>query len=263
MKKKCYFFSDIYESFMRWPLWVYLAQTDIKLRYRRSALGPWWITMSMSIFVGALGIVYSRLLKQDPGVYLPFLATGYLIWIFITTCITESSDVFIQAQGLIKQIKVPYLIHILRCMTRNLMILFHNLLVYVAIALYFKLQVSWLPVLAIPGLILILLNMFWVCLLVSMLGTRYRDIPPVIASLVTVFFFISPITWMPKMIGEASILIQYNPVTYLLDVVRSPLLGQWPLQLSWIILLCTFILGTAMSLAMYKKYKNRIPFWVG
>lgn len=244
-------------------LWHHLGSMDIKLRYRRSSLGPWWITISMAIFIATLSMVYSRLFHQVVADYLPFLACGYLLWLFISTCVNESSDVFFQSQGLIKQLVIPYTVYVMRCVYRNAIIFAHNFLIYLLLAVYLQLPVGGLSLLAVLGMLLVIMNVFWVCLLLAMIGARFRDIPPIIQSLVTLTFFISPISWMPQLIGERSMIVMCNPVTYLLDIVRSPLLGQAPAVQSWVVASVGATLGLAISFSFYHRYKSGVPFWIG
>ena len=53
--------KDIVQAITKFPMFIiFTAWLDIRVRYRRSTLGPWWITLSMIIFTATLSIVYSR-----------------------------------------------------------------------------------------------------------------------------------------------------------------------------------------------------------
>ena len=254
--------KDVCESFVRWRLWIFLAWAEIRMRYRRSTLGPWWITISMAIFTAAISVVYSRLFHQDPLNYLPFLVSGMVLWTFISTCVIESTVLFKTYQGYIKQIKLPYLIYPLRHLSANVIIFGHNFFVYVILLFFCHIPISSVTLLVIPGFLLILINMLWINLLVGLIGTRFRDFAPIIISMVQVAFFVTPITWMPKLVGENSLVVKLNPVVYLLDIFRSPLMGEAPQGESWLVSIALAIVGCSLCFYIFAKYRQRIPFWV-
>lgn len=254
--------ADAVTSMRKSKLWLFLGWSEIRLKYRRSTLGPWWITLSMAIFVAAMGVVYSRLFHQDVLSYLPFLICGMLVWMFISSSVIESSMIFKNSQGFIKQVKLPYFTYPLKFLFMNTVILLHNFVVYLILLCLSHIELSWHMLLALPGFILLAANVLWVSILLALIGTRFRDIPQIINSLVQVVFFISPITWLPKLVGENSLILKLNPVVYLLDIVRSPLLGQLPAMNSWITCISMCIVGSLFTFMMFAKYRSRIPFWI-
>ena len=128
---------DLTDSLSKWRLWTYLGWNDIKMRYRGSVLGPFWITASMLIFITAFSMVYSRLLNQPIKEYVPFLTAGYLVWLMIASVLTESCNTFVEAASFITEIKLPYSMYIFRVSWRHIIIFFHNILVYIAVVFYF------------------------------------------------------------------------------------------------------------------------------
>lgn len=255
-------FADICESIGRSKIWLNLGWIDIQQRYRGSVLGPIWISISMTIFILALSIVYTRLFQQDIKTFLPFLTAGMLVWIFISTVVTESVDAFLGSRTLIENIKLPYFLYILRLLWRNHIIFYHNLVVFFLVALIFKLSININTLLFIPGFILVSLLLINVSLVIGLLGTRFRDIPPVVNSLTMVLFFVSPVTWQPEFIGANSLIIRLNPIFYILDLIRSPLLGKAPLIDSWVVIVAMIILSAVIACSIFGRFKNRIAFWV-
>ena len=144
---------DIVEGLGRWELWSTTAWYDIRQRYRRSVLGPFWLTLSMGILVGTMGILYAHLFGQSVADYVPYLALGLIAWTFIATFITEGSNVFITYSGLISQAKAPLSTHVFRVVWRNLIIFAHNIWIYVAVAIIFGIWPGATGLLVIPGLL--------------------------------------------------------------------------------------------------------------
>ena len=66
------------------------------LRYRRSLIGPFWLTLSMGIMVGTVGLIYGQLFKVEASSYLPYLTVGLLVWGLISSCISDGCQTFIE-----------------------------------------------------------------------------------------------------------------------------------------------------------------------
>ena len=179
-------FVDVFKSFQ---LCFFLAWFDIRIRYRRSKIGPFWITISMAIFIVALGAVYSKLFNMKAEEYMPNLAAGYLFWTLIATALSESPTVFIENGSYLKDMKINLLVLIVRALTRNFIIFLHNAVFIAGVCMYFGIWPQWQMLFVIPGVFLVLINLFWITLVFSILGARYRDLTPIIQSMVQVLFF--------------------------------------------------------------------------
>lgn len=254
--------NDLYLAIERRELWMYFAWQDIRLRYRRSVIGPFWITISMAIFIMTLGVIYSRLFKMEITEYLPYLAASFVLWGLIASTLGESTTVFIDAGGYLKDMKINPLVIIFRMLTRNLLIFMHNLIILIGIYIYFKINPGFYILIAIAGILLVLLNLLVIAIPLSFLGARYRDIPPIVQSGIQIIFFVTPITWLPKLVSNDSWLIRINPFSYYFDLVRSPLLGATPHLNSWIASTLTLIFFSSLSYFVYKTKSSRIAFWI-
>lgn len=256
---------DLTEGLKKWRIWLMLGLQDIKLRYRRSVLGPFWITISMAITVYSMGFLYGRLFRADLQYYYPFLVAGMLTWTFIASAITELTDTFIVADGLIKQVKLPYTLYLHRIITRNLLIFFHNTLVMLPIYLLFPAgaKINFYTLLLIPGLTLIYVNALLYGVVLSMIGLRYRDISQIIKSLVTVIFFITPIMWNPLILPQADrIFVWINPFYSFIELIRAPLIGQAPTLLNVGMVLGVTALGCLLASQLFIKYRARLIYWL-
>ena len=255
-------YIDLFQGLKHYPLWMHLAHVDIKQRYRRSFLGPFWITVSMAIFICAFGLVYSRLFNQNLADYIPFLTTGYLTWNMLSCIMIESCDAFEQNKNLILGIKLPISIHLYRTIWRNILIFLHNIIVFVIVFIYFHIKPSWHILLFLPAFLLASIALTLTALLISFISTRFRDIPPIIMSMMQVAFFVSPVSWKPAMIGHDSMILMYNPFTYYLDLLRSPLLGILPNPTSWYVVFALTVFLFISALLCLMKYRRLIPYWL-
>lgn len=258
-------FQDIKSSITSWRIWLMLAYQDIKLRYRRSVLGPFWITLSMAITVYSMGYLYSHLFKIEVESYFPFLVTGMIAWTLISTQITELTDAFVTSDGLIKQLKLPYVIYIHRVAMRNMIIFLHNLLVFVPIAIIFHKAIAynWHTLMLIPGLLVLYINSICYGLVLATLGARYRDISQIIKSLVQVVFFVTPVMWNPSTLpADSRYIVFLNPFYSFIELIRAPLLGQALTTSTLLFVGGITLLGFVLSFKIFQRYRTRIVYWL-
>jgi lipopolysaccharide transport system permease protein len=254
--------ADFIESKKKYKLWAYLGWSDIQLRYKGSILGPLWITLSMSVFIAAFGFVYGSLFHQPLQTYIPFLTCGILVWSYISTTLIDSCDIFYNSKNFICQIKLPYLMHIYRLIWRQIIIFLHNSMVYIVVAFAFHVTPNMYSLLFFPGFLLITINLACLSLFLSIIATRFRDIPPVISSVIQIVFFVSPITWMPSLLGRTSTVIKFNPVYYFIDIIRSPLLGQLPEPHSWSRCILLTVAIFLCVIPFFVINRRKIPYWL-
>ena len=255
--------GDVAQALGRWELWLAMAWQDIRQRYRGSMLGPFWVTINMGIMVGMLAAIYSRLLGTAQHEYMPFLAMGFVTWQWMANTVSESTMTFVIANRYIKQTRLPITLFVFRLLARNLIVLAHNFVVYIVVAVIVGLNPGWNGLLAIPGLLLTSVAMFWVAMLFGMLSARFRDFPQIINSLVQVVFYVTPILWAPQLLGaKRFIIVDYNPVYYFIEIIRSPLLGHdLPVGFWKTTILMTAVL-TAIVFPIFRRFRGRVAYWV-
>src|SRR5688572_16170722 len=100
--------QDLLQGLLQWPLWGRLGWLEIKRRYRRTVIGPFWSALSLLVFVLALGSVGSGLWGKGSSDYLPFLAAGMVVWMMISAMVSESSTMFINGSNFVRQLRVNY-----------------------------------------------------------------------------------------------------------------------------------------------------------
>lgn len=256
-------FQDIRAGLIMWRVWLLLGWQDVKLRYRRSTLGPFWITISMAVTIYTMGFLYGVLFKQNMSTYYPFLAAGLLSWSLISTIICESTNIFIEAERFIKQMKQPYSLFIFRAITRNFIIFFHIILAFIPIAIFFKISLNLNSLYFFLGLFLIWLNGVSYSTILATLGARYRDLTQLINSLVQIIFFLTPIIWSPKLLPEnLKFIVELNPFAEFIELLRNSLLGLPLSEFNLPIVLGITIVGLCFSFLLFAKYRSRIVYWL-
>lgn len=218
----------------------------------------------MGVMIGTIGIVFGQIFKSPMKEFLPFLAAGIILWGFVSSVITDGCSGFISAEGIIKQLPIPLFVHILRIVWRNIIILAHNIVILPLIFVAVGKSVDWSVLLVVPGFLLAVLNVAWVALILGVLCARYRDMPQIVASVLQVVFYVTPIMWMPSHLPRtaATYLLYLNPCYHLLEVVRAPLLGEVPSEISWVVSIALAVCGWLAALMLYGRYKRRIAYWL-
>ncbi len=254
--------TDLWVGIKSWQIWFTLGQHDIKQRYRRSVIGPFWFTLSTAIMVGVLGVLYSTLLKQKIDDYLPYLGVGLVVWQYFATTVLESCIGLISMSYLIKQIRIPLTIHVCRVIWRNFVILMHSLPVAILTLFIFGHKIG-VEILLLPlGLIIILLHGVWIGTVLAILCARFRDIPPIIGNVVQIAFFFTPVMWSPEALKDRAWVAQFNPIYHLLEIVRAPIVGRPILLESWVWSIAFLVVGFTFAQWLLTKCRERIPYWL-
>ncbi|HEY1798039.1 MAG TPA: ABC transporter permease [Stellaceae bacterium] len=253
---------DLRAGLARYWMWWAMALQDIKLRYRGSTLGPFWLTLSMLILAVGMGVIYSHLFHLDVHTYVPYLTVGLIVWQFISTTTTEACQTFMTPDNVIQQVPIPFSIHAYRVVCRNLIVLGHNLLI-VPIGLV----VLHIPVRAViwqivPAVVVLALDGVWVCLLLGMVAARFRDIAPIVASALQMTFFLTPVIWPAEQLGIYRWMADINPLYAAIDVLRAPLIGVAPAPYSWPLLATFTAVGCGFTFLFFARFRGRIAYWV-
>jgi lipopolysaccharide transport system permease protein len=255
--------ADLIEGVGLVDLWGRMGWADIRRRYRRTVLGPFWSSFSLAVFVSTMGFVWATLWKINPKEYLPYLASGMLTWQLLTAFITEGCQVFVAAESLIKQLRINYTMLLCAMVWRNLIAFAHNFVVYVPVFIYSGLPLSANVLMVIPGLIFLCLNGVWMSLVLGILCARYRDVQQVVATLLQVLIFITPIFWSPaQLAGIQTVLVDYNMLYHYVEIVRDPLLGQPSSARSWLMVGLATVIGWSFAIYLFSRFRRRIAYWV-
>ena len=259
--------GDLVAGFGKRELWLHLGWQDIKQRYRRSVLGTFWITIATGTTAVAMGGLYSKLFHLELSEHLPYVTLGLIIWNLINAAILEGADVFVANEGLIKQLPTPLSVHVFRLVWRQMILFGHNIVIYVIIAIIYPKPWSLADLAFIPALFLIMLNCVWVSLCFGILSTRYRDISPLLFSVVQLLFFMTPIIWNEATLqhqgaGKWAKIVELNPLLHYLDIVRAPLLGAQQELRHWVVVLVLTAIGWILAAFAMRQYRARVPYWV-
>lgn len=254
--------ADVAGAIELWPLWVRLGWNDILHRYRRSTLGPFWFTASMAITIVALGMVYSQVLNLPARELMPHVCVGLIVWGLMNSVLLDAGELFTGSESYIKQVKLPYSLYVFRFVLSKAIIVAHDFPIYVATVLYFQIWPGPVALYAIPGFLLLLINSALVSLSLGIASARFRDIPRIVASISQIVFLITPIIWMPSLLGQRSYLASANPFFHLIEIVRAPLLGSAPSGHTVVVMIAITAANFLLAAALFSQYRSRIAYWI-
>lgn len=254
---------DFFNSVSKLNLIFYFAWSDTKARYRRSTLGPFWMVVSTLVSVAGLGMLWAHLFKVQPNELVPSLTVGLVVWQLLSNTITEGTAVLYRYSNYIKNIPNPISIYPLILLTKNLINFLHNSLVIILVFLIYPESLSIYAIFSVLGLLLLILNLAWISILISLLGSRFRDLEQIIGSLLPLVFFLTPIIYRPEYIkNKYGLLIFFNPFSHFISLIRDPLLGKLPSLSSYLFVVIMLVVGTLITLFVLGSKTKRVPFWV-
>ncbi len=256
---------DYWQGFLNWRLWTYLAVADIRRRYRRTFIGPFWTTLNLAIFILTMGLLFSTLWKSDAKTFLPYFASSFICWTFTAAIISESCTVFTSAEGLLKQLSLPYSSFSWLIVARNFLVFLHQVVIYICVAIFFHVPVTLNILFIIPGFMLLFVSASWLGILLGLFCARYRDIQQVVASLLQISMFVTPIFWPPEQLGhgfKSYLLVNLNPLYHYISLIRQPLLGLESSALSWLVVSITTILGWIFTMFVMSQKQRNLIFWL-
>ncbi|NJO33348.1 MAG: ABC transporter permease [Rhodospirillales bacterium] len=255
--------ADIAAAVRAWRLWMAFGVADIRGRYRRTVIGPFWTTINLGVMVVAVSAIYGQLFGRAPPNYFAFVAIGLVVWQFMSTLLVESCSAFLHAAALLRNHTTPRFAQVLRVFWRNTVTLAHQLVIVLIALLISDAKPGVMMVaLSFVGFILASINLLWAGLLLALFSARFQDIPPLVLGIMQLLFLVTPVFWSPEMLPMRLTILEANPIYHLIEVVRGPLLSQSPSAISWIVVSVGAIAGTAITLAIYRRYHWRIAYWV-
>lgn len=255
---------DLVDGARRIDLWARLGWMEVKRRYRRTSIGPFWSVISLTVFVVTIGTVGAGLWRQDPFEYLPYLTAGMLAWTMISLSLNEACTIFIGNTNLFRNSRCDFSVLAYALVWRNLLVFLHHLSVYAVMVLILAPHlVSPATLLLLPGLALLALNGVWITLLLGLACLRFRDIQQITASVIQIALFVTPIFWpIDQLSGHARLVfVHLNPLYHCVQVVRAPLLGAAPTPGSYIAVVAIALVGWIATYWLFGRFRERIPYW--
>jgi len=241
---------------------AYLAWSDTKARYKKSVLGPFWPTLTNLLGIVGLSLVWGDLMNQDLHTFVPQVAIGLIAWQLISGALVDAPMVFVRQAAMIRNVATPSWFFAIRALARHLINLMHNAVIVIGVFIYsgipLTVQIWWF----LPSLVLVVLNLYWITHLFGLLGARFRDIEHLIGGVVPILFFISPVLYRADRLPAGLNLVWLNPLSYMIEALRAPLLGQPLPSLAYPVLIGMLAAGAGVTWLHQRTSGKNLAFWV-
>jgi ABC-type polysaccharide/polyol phosphate export permease len=254
---------DIVNGLRQWRLCYLIGSADMRRRYARSRLGQLWIMISSAIFVSTMAFVWSFLWHQPVHDMLPFIAIGMMVWQLILGILNESTTALASSRHYFLNQYMPASAILFAVLYRNGVTYLFNIVFPLLICLAFGVPFSLSALLALPGLALLFVTCFAFGFVIAILCARFQDIVQIVANVLQIAFFLSPVLWKPELLPpEAQGYLILNPFAVLVAIVRDPLLGR-PLPMTyWGAAVLLAIASLLLALPFIGKFCRRLVYWL-
>jgi len=253
-------FRDVVRSAALWHIWTRLGIQDVRLKFRRSSIGPAWIFVNLAVMVLSIGFIYSKLLGQDTHEFIPYLTIGLILWSYLTNAIIDGGNAFINSEGYIRQISLPIYVYIFRSFVSISVTMLITMLAFVIVAIVYRLPVGPATLLAVPGLLMLMTTALLLVTIFAHLNARFRDVAHMVAVGMQVLFYVTPVIFPAPLLQQRrglALVIELNPLYHLLEVVRQPLLhaasAAWQSYAAVGVVLIVLLAASAMVIGAFQR----------
>lgn len=248
--------NRVYASFC----WAWM---DISCRYRRSVIGPFWETINVLVMILGMSYMSSAIFGGKVASNLPYIGIGIILWSLLSTMVCEGAGAFVQHKDLIRNAHFSIDIYIGRVVFRTLITTAHHLLLYVLGVIFFHIPLSGITLLAVPGIVLTVINSYWVVGFLGLICARFRDLEMIIKNFMQLVFFVTPVFWNYHTISaKRHLLIALNPFFYFIQSVRAPLLGETPPLDHYAVMVGITVAGYGLFFLAYRRLRSELAFFV-
>jgi lipopolysaccharide transport system permease protein len=244
--------------------WWFTATARTRERFARTALGSFWLGLSNLLSIASLAAVYGTVFKvKDFDAYVVYLGIGLVIWNAIAASIQSASSLLKANSGNIRNTNINPIFYTLEEWSFQVQTFLQSFaLVALALSIF---QPSLLLHLASAG-ILPLLNLilfiYWLPLLLCLLGARYEDFFQLIPIVLQLMFLLSPILYEKEALGAMSWTADYNPLYRILSGLRHALIHGDPRIGQTLLIMILNLVGIYASITMLERKRKTLPFLV-
>ncbi len=254
--------ADLVDGARLAPLWLSLGWQQILARFRRTVLGPFWLSANLFAIAFAMTYIFGGLMGGNYTSLFPTLMSGLISWSLIGGPLAEAPSLFIGSAGLLTSQKLPISFHVFLMMHRAFINFVAQLIAGWAIYLLFRVgsPPAWQILIGIP---LVMVNIFFISLIVAVPSTRFRDLNQLATFIIQILFFLTPVFWAPERLGaHYRFILDYNPFAHMLELIRQPMLGRAPAMIHYAWSIGAAVVFGGLAIVLLALYRKRIVFWL-
>lgn len=254
--------TDIALASKRMAFWLHLAHQDMTLQYARSAIGPFWITLTMALQLVALTFLFTGLFGAPVEIIAPWVTIGVIVWTLISASLNESATVLAFNKSYLLEAETSIVGFVFSVVVKNVLIMAHHCILIVLAFIWLSIEPSWTWAWVLVSLPLLVVFTIGLGIALAVFTTRFRDMKRVTESFLMIGFFLTPVLWRPQELITNEFVATYNPFTHLIAIVRQPLIGQVPDQLAWTVSLSATAVVWILAIYAIARYRDKVQFWL-
>ena len=246
----------------KWRVWWHLAVDDVWVRYRRTLLGPFWITISQAAWIYGVFLMREVFGNGADMFFLQYLTVGVVVFNTISQALSDGPNTLVRASGLLLSYRIAPLFMIVRGLVGALLTLAHSIPIFLFVAVYTKYVPTSNLVMLPVGLACLVIFLLGIYLALGALGARYRDLGPAAGSIAGVMFILTPVLWVGSDKLLMAPIVAFNPFYYMLEAVRQPMLDR-PMDMDvFLIAFCISIVTLIAGMITYTLQRKEIAYWL-
>ncbi len=254
-----------FEVFGRYmPLLNHLVQRDIKLKYRRSALGIFWSLLSPLLMMVVISLVFSFLFRFDIPNYPVYVLTGQLIFNNFNESTTGSMSSIIGASHLIRRVYIPKYIFPLQKIVFSFVNLMFSFIALIIVMIATGQPFTFVTLLFPLPMILLFFFELGCGLILASLAVFFRDVMHFYSVLITALTYLTPLFYPIEILPDyMQTVVKFNPIYWFVTMFRQPILYNTVPSLTQFILCSLFALvAMIIGLSLFKKTQDRFILYV-
>jgi lipopolysaccharide transport system permease protein len=245
-------------------VWWFIATARTRARFARTLIGGFWLGLSNLLSIAMLAVVYGTVFKvADFNHYVVYLGVGLVLWNSIAAAIGSAPNLFEHNSQHLHNTNLNPIFYTFEEWAFQIQTFLQSFFLVLLVLSFFQpslilhlLFASWLP------LVNLLLFIYWVPVLVCVLGARYRDVYQVVPILLQLVFLLSPILYESKSLGLLAWTAELNPVYRVLSSLRHSLINGNSSCLNDTLFLVVNLTGIFLSILLVNRERKHLPFLI-
>ena len=250
---------DLQAGLSRWRLWLTLGYFDFITAFRRTLLGPIWQIATVTAWIGGLWLIFG---SERGASSLLYIGLGVINWGLIQSIITSMSNVFRVNASLIMNVPNPISLYVFRKIAEQTLRWLVQLSIAPVLMIAFAVPLTPVILLIIPNLVIVLIILTGASFGLAALGTRLPALRFALDAVMRLMFFMTPIFWTPGDNPLRTLIAQWNPFSYLLELLRNPLMGELPSSEAYLLSLAMAVGALGLGIAIFSYCRNRMLSWI-
>ena len=258
-----YAVSDLASSIWRIDVAAAIAWNDLRARFERTLLGPFWIVISNVMLVAGITVVFGALFNNPIQEYVVYVSLGITVWTFLSSIVSEGPNYLYLGRDMLFTFSQPWSLQILRRIILQVIILLLHIFVFAAVILLFQVELTPYALLSVLGIIINIVFAYGLSLGLSAIGSRYRDLSHALGSVMVFLFLFTPVFWNVEALGEARFsVVMFNPFYHLIEVVRGPIVSPGFEVINWVVASFTALITLLVGISVYVGRRKEMAAWL-